>query len=179
MTEARDFHLPVLNSHHQIESRVLIGFNIRRSALVVMFQFTMTRDLRGERRADGHRSKVVIYGRVGGHPPRLTPAQAQLAQQLYDAHTHTVQAIPDLLRVLRTTIYGHLNTTGAAPAESPVTSWDNPCAANQHRSASPAGPVSATPSRSLLLLPVAWWLNARGPQSGPPARRTDTGADGG
>lgn len=37
------------------------------------------------------------------------PDQAHHAQQLYDAGTHTVQRIADLLQVPRSTIYGHLD----------------------------------------------------------------------
>ena len=48
-------------------------------------------------------------GRVGGRRPKLTPAQALHAQQLYDAGDRTVQQIADLLRAPRSTIYGHLN----------------------------------------------------------------------
>lgn len=55
-------------------------------------------------------------GRRGGRRPRLNPQQVALAQQLYDAHTHTVQQIADLVRVPRTTVYGHLDRR---PPESP------------------------------------------------------------
>ncbi|MET3172705.1 UNVERIFIED_ORG: DNA invertase Pin-like site-specific DNA recombinase [Arthrobacter sp. UYCu721] len=48
-------------------------------------------------------------GRTGGRRPKLTPDQANHAQQLYDAGNHTVQRIADLLQVPRSTIYGHLN----------------------------------------------------------------------
>jgi DNA invertase Pin-like site-specific DNA recombinase len=50
-------------------------------------------------------------GRKGGRRPKLTDAQAALAQELYDSRTKTVQEIADLLNVPRTTIYGHLNRT--------------------------------------------------------------------
>lgn len=48
-------------------------------------------------------------GRVGGRRPKLTAAQATLAQQLYDAREKTVQEIADLFNVPRGTLYGHLN----------------------------------------------------------------------
>jgi len=48
-------------------------------------------------------------GRTGGRRPTLSPSQARHAQQLYDARRHTVQQIADLLRVPRSTIYGHLD----------------------------------------------------------------------
>lgn len=50
-------------------------------------------------------------GRVGGRKPGLSPDQAEIAQQLYDARTKTVQQIADMFGVARTTVYGHLNTT--------------------------------------------------------------------
>jgi len=48
-------------------------------------------------------------GRKGGRRPKLTAHQAELAQQLYDAHEKTVQEIADLFTVPRSTIYGYLN----------------------------------------------------------------------
>ncbi|MFB6783238.1 recombinase family protein [Streptomyces sp. NPDC056352] len=38
-------------------------------------------------------------GRVGGRRPKLTPDQAELAQQLYDAREKTVQQIADMFNV--------------------------------------------------------------------------------
>ena len=55
-------------------------------------------------------------GRTGGRPPRLTPEQATLAQQLYDARGKTVQQIADLFGVPRSTVYGHLNRGNPQPA---------------------------------------------------------------
>jgi DNA invertase Pin-like site-specific DNA recombinase len=48
-------------------------------------------------------------GRTGGRQPRLTPDQAALAQQLYDAREKTVQQIASIFNVSRSTIYDHLN----------------------------------------------------------------------
>jgi DNA invertase Pin-like site-specific DNA recombinase len=48
-------------------------------------------------------------GRRGGRRPRLTPHQAEVAQQLYDAGKHTVQQIADMFGVPRSTVYGHLD----------------------------------------------------------------------
>ncbi|GAA5200717.1 hypothetical protein GCM10023346_43450 [Arthrobacter gyeryongensis] len=48
-------------------------------------------------------------GKSEGRRPKLTPDQANHAEQLYDAGSHTVQRIADLLQVPRSTIYGHLN----------------------------------------------------------------------
>lgn len=53
-------------------------------------------------------------GRVGGRRPRLSPDQAALAQQLYDARDKTVQQIADLFGVPRSTVYGHLNREASA-----------------------------------------------------------------
>jgi DNA invertase Pin-like site-specific DNA recombinase len=44
-------------------------------------------------------------GRKGGRKPVLTPEQVSLAVQLYDAKTHSVQAIADLLKCSRPTVY--------------------------------------------------------------------------
>ncbi len=61
-------------------------------------------------------------GRVGGRHPKLTPAQALHAQQLYDAGGHAVHQIADLLTVSRSTIYGHLDkaTIGRRPTGTDV-----------------------------------------------------------
>jgi DNA invertase Pin-like site-specific DNA recombinase len=58
-------------------------------------------------------------GRNGGRRPKLNPAQAVHAQQLYDGGGHTVAQIAALLGVARTTVYGHLNRAadGAAGGE--------------------------------------------------------------
>jgi DNA invertase Pin-like site-specific DNA recombinase len=48
-------------------------------------------------------------GRVGGRRPKLTSAQAEIAQQLYDAREKTVQEIADLFHVPRGTLYGYLS----------------------------------------------------------------------
>lgn len=55
-------------------------------------------------------------GRRGGRRPRLSAQQAALAQQLYDARTHTVQQIADIVRVPRTTVYGHLDRSSRKTA---------------------------------------------------------------
>jgi DNA invertase Pin-like site-specific DNA recombinase len=65
-------------------------------------------------------------GRVGGRRPKLTPAKVRHAQQLYDAGDHTVQQIADLLRVPRTTVYGHLDKTTADHRPKVTTTIDNP-----------------------------------------------------
>jgi DNA invertase Pin-like site-specific DNA recombinase/DNA-binding CsgD family transcriptional regulator len=61
-------------------------------------------------------------GRTGGRPPRLTPDQAALAQQLYDARDKTVQQIADILRVPRSTLYDYLgtDTTARQPKKTPA-----------------------------------------------------------
>lgn len=58
-------------------------------------------------------------GRVGGRKPRLTPEQAALAQQLYDARDKTVTQIAALFGVPRSTVYGHLTvSTDSAPTKA-------------------------------------------------------------
>ena len=52
-------------------------------------------------------------GRVGGRQTKLSPEQAALVQQLYDAEDKTVQQIADLFGVPRSTVYGYLNRPGA------------------------------------------------------------------
>ncbi|MFD5329708.1 MULTISPECIES: recombinase family protein [Actinomycetes] len=48
-------------------------------------------------------------GRKGGRPSKLSSDQIELAQRLYDAGEHTVAQIADILKVPRTTVYGHLD----------------------------------------------------------------------
>jgi hypothetical protein len=48
-------------------------------------------------------------GRKGGRKPKLSTAQVQLAQQLYDAGEKTVAQIAAIFKVPRTTIYDHLD----------------------------------------------------------------------
>jgi len=64
-------------------------------------------------------------GRVGGRKPKLTPAQASLAQQLYDAKEKTVQQIGDLFGVPRSTVYGYL-TSSTANETGPVSKPGEP-----------------------------------------------------
>jgi DNA invertase Pin-like site-specific DNA recombinase len=60
-------------------------------------------------------------GRTGGRKPKLSPAQVQLARQLYDARggdgkrEHTVEQIASMLNVTRTTVYRHLGREAALP----------------------------------------------------------------
>ncbi len=58
-------------------------------------------------------------GRVGGRRPKLSPDQANVAQNLYDSGEKTVQQIADILKVPRTTVYGHLNRTRTEAAGAP------------------------------------------------------------
>ncbi|MDV7090060.1 recombinase family protein [Rhodococcus opacus] len=48
-------------------------------------------------------------GRKGGRRSKLSSDQIELAQRLNDADDHTVAQIADMLKVPRTTVYGHLN----------------------------------------------------------------------
>ncbi|GAA1914328.1 recombinase family protein [Streptantibioticus ferralitis] len=65
-------------------------------------------------------------GRVGGRRPRLSPEQASLAQQLYDAREKTVQQIADLFGVPRSTVYGHLNREKTVPRQPKKTAAREP-----------------------------------------------------
>lgn len=47
-------------------------------------------------------------GRVGGRPWKITPAQVELAQRLYDQREKSVAEIAALLNVNRVTLYGYL-----------------------------------------------------------------------
>ena len=61
-------------------------------------------------------------------PPRLTPDQAELAQQMYDDGTKTVQQIAAVFGVPRSTLYGHLGKPPSAPGPAPPA-----CLAGQRR----------------------------------------------
>ncbi|ABG94969.1 possible resolvase, N-terminal [Rhodococcus jostii RHA1] len=61
-------------------------------------------------------------GRKGGRPSKLSPDQIELAQRLYDAKEHTVAQIADMLKVPRTTVYGHLNKRPGVKAIKSTTS---------------------------------------------------------
>jgi DNA invertase Pin-like site-specific DNA recombinase len=65
-------------------------------------------------------------GRVGGRRARLTPDQAALAQQLYDAREKTVQQIADLFGVPRSTVYGHLDREKTVPRQPKRTTVAKP-----------------------------------------------------
>ncbi|MDF5757409.1 MULTISPECIES: recombinase family protein [Streptosporangiales] len=65
-------------------------------------------------------------GRVGGRRPKLTPDQAGLAQELYDAREKTVQQIADLFGVSRSTVYGHLDKTKTVPRQAKKTAVTKP-----------------------------------------------------
>lgn len=79
-------------------------------------------------------------GRTGGRKPKLTAAQVQLAQQLYDAGDKTVAEIASIFTVPRTTIYGHLRA-GSADAR--------PRARTLPPSPGPAEATTDSPSASL------------------------------
>ncbi|MGW5153459.1 recombinase family protein [Rhodococcus koreensis] len=60
-------------------------------------------------------------GRKGGRPPKLSSDQIELAQRLYDAGEHTVAQIANMLKVPRTTVYGHLNKRAVSHPDKPAT----------------------------------------------------------
>ena len=47
-------------------------------------------------------------GRTGGRPPKLSQAQIDQAQRMYDEDNHTVEEIAEILRVARSTLYENL-----------------------------------------------------------------------
>jgi len=55
-------------------------------------------------------------GRKGGRRPKMTPAKLATARQLYDAETHTVTQIGEIIGVSRSTVHRAL----ADPAPAPV-----------------------------------------------------------
>ena len=59
-------------------------------------------------------------GRKGGRPSKLSPDQIALAQRLYDAGEHTVAQIAGMLKVPRTTVYGHLSKEETKPHSEPT-----------------------------------------------------------
>jgi hypothetical protein len=103
-------------------------------------------------------------GRVGGRKPKLTPEQAALAQQLYDAKEKTVQQIGDLFGVPRSTVYGYLTSSTASstgpvstPGESGTSAEPSlptiaqrtragPCSAGRAATGSTRNPAATRPS---------------------------------
>ncbi|MFD4857412.1 helix-turn-helix domain-containing protein [Streptomyces atratus] len=77
-------------------------------------------------------------GRVGGRRPKLTPDQAELAQQLYDAREKTVQQIADMFNVPRPTVYGHLDrdkTVPRQPKKTAAANWASSARWHRYRAA--------------------------------------------
>jgi DNA invertase Pin-like site-specific DNA recombinase len=68
----------------------------------------LQRELIGANTRDGL-AAARARGRKGGRPSKLSLDQIALAQRLYDAGEHTVAQIAGMLKVPRTTVYGHLN----------------------------------------------------------------------
>ncbi|NMH98903.1 recombinase family protein [Pseudonocardia acidicola] len=75
------------------------------------------RDMIAERTREGL-AAARARGRKGGRRPKLTGAKLQHARELYDAKTHTVEEIAQLLGVSRTTVYRALSERETAPRES-------------------------------------------------------------
>jgi DNA invertase Pin-like site-specific DNA recombinase len=73
-------------------------------------------------------------GRTGGRRPTLSADQVRAAQRMYDEGEHTVAQIADILKVKRSTLYGHLDkaSLGARPRAAKTT-------------ASPVGAILTTP----------------------------------
>ncbi|WP_172650335.1 helix-turn-helix domain-containing protein [Rhodococcus opacus] len=65
---------------------------------------------------------ALARGRKGGRPSKLSSDQIELAQRLYDAGEHTVAQMAGMLKVPRTTVYGHLNKrVDIAPVTQEIT----------------------------------------------------------
>ena len=94
-----------------VEGRAMFGMLSVLAELQRELIIASTRDGLAAARARGH---------IGGRRPRLTPDQAALAQQLYDAREKTVQQIADLFRVPRTTVYNHLTTSQPPAPRTPA-----------------------------------------------------------
>lgn len=82
--------------------------------------FTKLDSFQRGRIASGTRTGLAAaadHGRKGGRPSKLSAAQVQHAQRLYDQGDHTVADIAAILGVGRATVYGHLkrSTVGKRP----------------------------------------------------------------
>ncbi len=80
-------------------------------------------------------------GRKGGRPSKLSSDQSELAQRLYDAGDHTVAQIADMLKLPRTTVYGHLNKRAVSHPDKPATAdvADPPAVVRRHELVPPVG----------------------------------------
>jgi DNA invertase Pin-like site-specific DNA recombinase len=47
-------------------------------------------------------------GRLGGRPPKMTPAKIAAARRMYDEKTHTLTEIAQVVGVSRTTVWNHV-----------------------------------------------------------------------
>ena len=113
-------------------------------------------------------------GRHGGRRPVLDTPQIATAQRLYDEGRHTVQQIADILKVNRSTLYGHLDktTVGGRPraSGSRLPRWRAERRDEQRAGrAAPADPGPDHPPRST---PVTSRSGASRP-AGPPTRLHD------
>jgi DNA invertase Pin-like site-specific DNA recombinase len=94
-------------------------------------------------------------GRTGGRRPKLTPAQAATAQRLYDEGQHTVAQIADILKVKRSTLYGHLDKASvggrprAAKPRSTATTGESSAGASDRRAASSSAATVDEVARSV------------------------------
>ncbi|SFY43754.1 recombinase family protein [Streptomyces atratus] len=88
----------------------------------VLHLVTLGADLR-ERGIGLH---VIEQGIDTTTPPKLTPDQAELTQQLYGAREKTVQQIADMLNVPRFTVYGHLDRDKTVPRQPKKTAAAKP-----------------------------------------------------
>ena len=91
-------------------------------------------------------------GRKGGRPSELSADQIELAQRLYDAGEHTVAQIAGMLKVPRTTVYGHLNTRrmDSAPLAQEITLADQLIRAGEFEVIIAGGQESMTQAPHML-----------------------------
>ena len=115
------------------EGRAMFGM------LSVLAEFQ--RELNAANTRDGL-ATARARGRKGGRPSKLSSDQIELAQRLYDAGEHTVAQIADMLKVPRTTVYGHLNkrrVDSAAAGQQDTAVTDPPAPARRSRTCPTCG----------------------------------------
>ncbi|MEU4340252.1 recombinase family protein [Nocardia sp. NPDC023852] len=122
------------------EGRAMFGM------LAVLAEFQ--RDLIVANTRDGL-AAAKARGRKGGRRAKLTSAQIEQAQRLYDEGEHTAQQIADILKVKRSTLYGHLDkTTVGTRVRARKAEENDRTPANAELAAIPAVPVGEDPKPS-------------------------------
>ena len=70
-----------------------------------------------DRRTTAGLAAARARGRKGGRRPKMTPGKLATARQLYDAETHTVEQIGEIIGVSRSTV--HRALAEPTPAVTP------------------------------------------------------------